>query len=195
MRKKQTKKHFIWLCKFRNSLHSFHPLFILLCTFLSFFHVPLHLHPVDCDWAYVALLCKHTTLWFQGVHLRLGWRCCEAEFRVCPVTIKEQIFNQTVPASHLFDAKKTSQENSSNIMQCWTSLTEGWSFQPGWPWAGSWYPGWTRWTRPRKNTGFQIKPGSEAGTTYDPHDSKDTSSGSWKQRQGEKGGLDETMGW
>lgn len=67
------------------------------------------------------------------------------------------------------------------------TLTAGWSFQYGWPWAGSSCPGRKGSTHPRRSTESQRRHGLEVGTMYWPHGCKGTSSGSWRYRRRKRG--------
>lgn len=118
------------------------------------------------------------------MYLGLGWWCSKAEFSVRSLCGKRQYRGVLVIRSMTkVTIPKKLQYNTcvSNI-----SLTAGWSFQCGWPEAGSWCPGGKGWTHPRRSTGSQKQPGSEAGTVFGPRDRRDTSSDIWrKDSQGE----------
>lgn len=73
-----------------------------------------------------------------------------------------------------------------NVIASDKTLTAGWSFQYGWPWAGSSCPGRKGLTHPRKSTASQRRHGLEVGTTYWPHGCKGTSSGSWRLQKVEE---------
>lgn len=139
---------------------------------------------------FTASILKHTELGEKVEYLRLGWWCCKAEFLVRPESrqLQVQLYGKLQAGWKLCCGAILEQRlDNINVITSDKTLTAGWSFQYGWPWAGSWCPGWKGSTHPRKSTGSQRRHGLEVGTTYWPHGCRGTSSGSWRYRRWKRG--------
>lgn len=154
------------------------------------------LHGAICgDWTSLfqrpvyGLSTKHTELGEKVEYLRLGWWRCKAEFLVRPESrqLLVQLYSKLRVGWKLRWGATFEQRLDNNVIASHKTLTAGWNFQYGWPWAGSLCPGWKGSTHPRKSTGSQRRHGLEVGTKYWPHGCKGTSSGSWRHRRWKRG--------
>lgn len=187
---------------FKNSSFSKVQMLLRICTFhtaLCFLSSqPPHSH-TQCNLRWLNFLIpktclrpqyKHTELGGKVEYLRLGWWRCKAEFLVRPESrqLQVQLYSKLRVGWKLcWGATFEQRLDNINVIASDKTLTAGWSFQYGWPWAGSSCPGWKGSTHPRKSIGSQRRHGLEVGTTYWPHGCKGTSSGSWRYRRWKRG--------